>query len=260
MKRRIAKNFLNLSWRLVRPVLVISGCVFCVMMVLAFTSAPFRIWYSMGMQKAGIHRPPDLIVVMGGSGMPGESGLLRCWYAAGAAGRFPGANVIVALPGDVNDTLSSVNQMKKELELRGIAGHRVYLEGSGTNTREQALNIVNQITDYELRITNDKRIRHSSIVNRKSSILIVTSPEHLLRAVLTFRKAGFISVDGLPAFEQAIESDIRFDAAKLGGRMYIPDIGTNITLRYQFWTQMNYELLVLREWTALAYYKLKGWI
>ena len=38
------------------------------------------------------------------------------------------------------------------------------------------------------------------------------------------------------------------------------DIGNNITLRYQFWTQLHYEELLLREVFALAYYKLKGWI
>ena len=84
--------------------------------------------------------------------------------------------------------------------------------------------------------------------------------EHLYRAVLTFKKAGFLKVDGVPAFEQAIESDISFNARKLGGRKFIPDVGNNITLRYQFWTQMNYELLILREWAALGYYKLKGWV
>ena len=67
-------------------------------------------------------------------------------------------------------------------------------------------------------------------------------------------------MDGLPAFEHAIESDITFDARKLGGRRFIPDIGNFISLRYQFWTQMNYELLIIREYVALGYYKLKGWI
>ena len=69
-----------------------------------------------------------------------------------------------------------------------------------------------------------------------------------------------MKVDGLPAFEQAIAADITFNARKLGGRIFIPDLGNSIMLRYQFWTQLQYEILILREYTALAYYKLSGWI
>lgn len=188
--------------------------------------------------------------------MPGESGLIRCWYAADAANYFKQSRVIIALPGDTDDSLSSVNEMKKELILRGISSERILIEDSGTNTRAQALNIFNGIS-------GSQPGRNPQSVKRNpefESLLIVTSPEHLNRAVLTFRKAGFLKVDGLPAFENAIESDITFDARKLGGRKIIPDIGRNITLRYQFWTQLRYEELIFRELFALGYYKLKGWI
>jgi hypothetical protein len=100
----------------------------------------------------------------------------------------------------------------------------------------------------------------SSIQNSVPSILIVTSPEHLYRAVLSFRKAGFKKVDGLPAFENTIESDLSFDDSSLGGKKWIPGIGKNLTVRYEFWRQMRYEELILREWMAILYYKLNGWI
>jgi len=223
--------------------LVAFGSIAAVLVILAFTPAPFWTWYGMSMKNAGVNRPPDYIVLLGGGGMPSESGLIRTWYAAQTGNYFSRARIIIALPGDRNDSLSSVNLMKKELILRGIGRERIFLEDSGTNTRAQAVNIFN-----------------SSLVTCHSSILIVTSPGHLYRAVLSFKKAGFIKVDGLPAFEQTIESDITYNAYKLGGRKFIPDVGSNIILRYQFWTQMNYELLILREWTALGYYKLMGWI
>jgi uncharacterized SAM-binding protein YcdF (DUF218 family) len=100
----------------------------------------------------------------------------------------------------------------------------------------------------------------SSIQHPAPSILIITSPEHLYRAVLTFRKAGFLLVDGAPAFETAIESELSFDDRLLGGKRWLPPIGKNITARYQFWTQLHYEQLVIREWLAIIYYKLNGWI
>jgi uncharacterized SAM-binding protein YcdF (DUF218 family) len=243
MKNHKALQLMKTLWRFLKGILVAFGSLAAVLVILAFTPAPFWTWYRMSMKNAGVNRPPDYLVLLGGGGMPSESGLIRTWYAAKTGNYFNRARIIVALPGDRNDSLSSVNLMKKELNLRGISRERIFLEDSGTNTRAQAVNIFN-----------------SSRVTRHSSILIVTSPVHLYRAVLSFKKAGFIKVDGLPAFEQTIESDITFNAYKLGGRKFIPDVGSNITLRYQFWTQMNYELLILREWAALGYYKLMGWI
>ncbi|MCX6245960.1 MAG: YdcF family protein [Bacteroidetes bacterium] len=242
--------------RILKYTFVSLGCLFIILILLSLTSAPFWTWYNMSTKHAGIHRPPDAIILLGGGGMPSESGLIRCWYAAKAANHFTRAKVIIALPGDIKDSLSSINGMKKELILRGIAGDRILLEDSGTNTRAQAINVKKLIADFY----STTHSHTSSIQHPASSILIVTSPEHLYRAVLTFKKAGFRRVDGLPAFESAIESDITFNDRMLGGRRWMPPIGKNITIRYQFWTQLHYEQLVIREWLAVVYYKLKGWI
>jgi uncharacterized SAM-binding protein YcdF (DUF218 family) len=243
--------------------MICLGGIFTVFVILAFTSAPFWLWYNLSVSKAGVNRPPEYIVVLGGGGMPSESGLMRCWYAARTAKYFSRAKVIIALPGNSKDSLSSINGMKKELVIRGVAPERIFLEDSGTNTRSEALNIINLISNIEQRISNNKNILNSTFYILHStfkSLLIVTSPEHLRRAVLAFRKAGFIKVDGIPAFEEAIESDLTFMGRRLGGRKWVPDIGNSITLRYQFWTQLHYEELILREVFAMGYYKLKGWI
>ena len=235
--------------RILKYILFFFGCLFLILFIFCLTSAPFRTWYSLGTKHAGIHRPPELIVVLGGGGMPSESGLMRTWYAARLGNHFFRSKVIIALPGDTVDSLSSVYKMKEELILRGISGKRISFESLGTNTRAQALNIASsRITRYALRVTRD------------ASLLIVTSPEHLYRAVRTFRKAGFLLVDGCPAFETAIESELSFDDRLLGGKRWLPAIGKNITVRYQFWTQLHYEQLVMREWLAIVYYKLNGWI
>jgi uncharacterized SAM-binding protein YcdF (DUF218 family) len=252
VKKNGKYNFLR---RITIVTLSISGTIFFFLLILAFTSAPFWIWYNQSISKAGIHRPPEYIVILGGGGMPSETGLMRTWYGAKAANYFTHSKVIIALPGDSKDSLSSLRLMKNELILRGVNEERILLEDSGANTRAQAVNIFQEITDYELRITNKL-----SIVNCQLSILIVTSPEHLTRSVLTFKKAGFLKVDGVPAFETTIESDITFNDRMLGGRQWIPGIGGNLTLRYQFWTQLRYEELMIREYLAMFYYKLKGWI
>lgn len=194
--------------------------------------------------------------------MPSGSALMRTWYTAKAASRFSHSKIIIALPGDTTDSLSSVNLMKDELILRGIKPSRIMLEPYGTNTRSQAMNIFKRISNADQRTPKDE-LHKSKIVDRYSifkSVLIISAPEHIYRAVLTFNKAGFIKVDGLPAFENSIESDITYNDRLLGGRKWIPDLGKNITLRYRFWSQLGYEQLVMREYAAILYYKIKGWI
>jgi uncharacterized SAM-binding protein YcdF (DUF218 family) len=227
--------------RIIKYVLISFGCLFLISLILCFTSLPFWTWYDLSTKKAGIHRPPECIIVLGGGGMPSETGLMRSWYAALLANHFQRAKVIIALPGNARDSLSSVYLMQKELIHRGISLDRIIMEDSGTNTRSQALMI-------------------RKIIPSHHAIAIVTSPEHLYRAVMTFQKAGFSRVDGLPAFDNTIESDITFADSQLGGRKWLPDMGKNITVRYQFWSQLRYEELILREFFAIAYYWAKGWL
>ena len=256
--------------RILKYSLITFGCICFVSIILCFTSAPFWSYYCLATKNAGIHRPPDYIIVLGGGGMPSESALMRNWYATNVANRFSRSKIIIALPGDTTDRLSSVNLMKDELILHGIARSRIILEPLGTNTRSQAINILKIISN------NDQRMLKSEVHNSKivdpclsgrqeysifTSLIIVSSPEHINRAVLTFKKIGFVKVDGLPAFENAIESDLTYNDLTLGGRRWmIPGIGGNIVFRYQFWTQLHYEELIIREMFATAYYKLKGWI
>lgn len=249
--------------RILKYILFSFGCLFLILFICCLTSAPFWTWYNLSTKHAGINRYPKVIIVLGGGGMPSESGLMRTWYAARIGNHFPRSKIIIALPGDTADSLSSVYQMKEELILRGISGNRISFEALGTNTRAQALNIKKLFTIYDLRFKNSPTPFSPSPKGEGvggRGILIITSPEHLYRAVRAFRKAGFLLVDGAPAFEIAIESELSFNDSLLGGKRWLPHIGKNITARYQFWTQLHYEQLILREWIAIVYYKLNGWI
>lgn len=174
--------------------------------------------------------------------MPSESNLIRSWYVEKSASAFPSAQVIIAMPGDIKDSTGTPLKVKKELVIRGINETRIIFEPEGTNTRAQALNC-------------------RGMVNMKTPILLVTSPEHMRRAVLCFQKAGFGKVNALPAFENAIEASLYFDDDSLGGNSILaPDVGNSIQIRYQFWNHLKYEILIFREMTALAYYRLRGWV
>ena len=214
-----------------------------VMIVLAFTSAPFWAFYRLGIKDVDEIKRPDAIILLSGGGMPSGDGLFRVYMAGEAAKKHPGARLILSIPGDTSDPGSSIILSAKELIKHGVEKERLNYEMNGTNTRSQALGCLEKFPGL-----------------RNKNVILVTSPVHMRRAVLTFEKAGFSNVGGYPAFERVIESNLYFEDENLGGRENIPDVGHNINLRYRFWSYLQLEIKVLREYFALAYYKLKGWI
>jgi len=224
--------------------LVSSGCIFIVSCILAFTTLPFQAYHNLGTSNSIITKPPSTIIMLGGAGIPSGDGLIRSFYTAKLSTANPEALVVVAMPGDTSDSLSAPRRVASELQIRGVNRNSVTYENTGHNTREQAMKLAAGKTKAQL----------------DQPLTLVTSPEHMKRAVLTFRKSGFTSVSGLPTFEYSLEADLTFHDSDLKGNSMAPPIGKNLQFRYQFWNHMKYEIMVLREYFALAYYKLRGWI
>lgn len=229
--------------KIFKRLLLILGIVFFVMVLLSFTSLPFWADYYLGVSSSPLKEDPHIIVVLGGSGMPSPNGLIRTYYGAEAAMKYTEAKIIIALPGDTLDPKSSVRLMAKEMMIRGVDSSRIIYENEGTNTRWEAMNV-------------KKRFFPQS----SPSILLVTSPEHMFRSVKTFQKVGFGSVGGLASFGMANEVDLDFIAEELGGYRSMPDVGNQLSLRYKIWTRMHLQISVIREYFAIAYYWLMGWI
>lgn len=228
--------------RLLRNILLVIGIFFSTCLILAITEQPFWAYHWLGTSKSELSWKPETIILLGGGGMPSQSNLMRSWYAEKAVKAFPEAKVIIAMPGEVSDSLSTPQLMKRELILRGVDPTKISFESEATNTRSQALNCK----------------RH---VKMQTAILLVTSPEHMRRTVLCFKKAGFEKVNALPAFENAAEADFSFKDDELGGnKKMLPDVGQNTNIRYRLWNHLKYEILIAREMMALIYYKLRGWI
>jgi uncharacterized SAM-binding protein YcdF (DUF218 family) len=234
----------NRILRFTKLLLIISGSIFLLLCLLAFTKVPFWAYYNLATGNSKIIKPPVTIVLLSGSGIPSEGGLLRPFYTARLAKATPLANIVISMPGDLTDSMGSPLLTSKELLLRGIEKERIGFESFGRNTREQAQKLSAGKTPTQLMLP----------------ITLVTSPEHMKRAILAFRKCGFTTVSGLPTFENSLETDLTFKDSDLKGNKYIPAIGNNMQLRYQFWTQLKLEVLVIREYFGLAYYKLRGWI
>lgn len=228
----------NIMIKLFRAILWTFGIISFIMLMLSFTDVPYHAYYNLGNGFLVEKDEPNLIVIMGGSGMPSPDGLIRTYYAARAAKEYESATILIAFPQNDRGSTLQLDLMAAELTSKGIDSARIIYEPSGFNTRSQALNAVNMYAD--------------SI--EKIKVLIVTSPEHVFRSVKCFEKAGFDEVYGLPAIEQPGDEDSLHD--KKGRKRMTPDLN----MRYNMWSYLNYELLVLREYVAIAYYKLRGWI
>ncbi|PIF06419.1 MAG: hypothetical protein CSA36_01660 [Draconibacterium sp.] len=240
MKKRKFKNIVFL--RILRKFFVLLGIFFTVCVILALTEQPFWGYYWLGTSKSELTETPRTIILLGGSGMPSQSNLMRCWYTEKAGKAFPEAAILIAIPGDISDSTGTPTKINRELIKRGLIDRSFIFEREATNTRSQAINCKKQLSPGE-------------------PILLVTSPEHMRRAVLCFQKVGFQKVNALPAFENALEADLSFDDDQLGGnKRLVPDVGKSINIRYQLWNHLKYEIVIAREMAALAYYKFRGWI
>jgi uncharacterized SAM-binding protein YcdF (DUF218 family) len=199
-------------------------------------------YYYLGVSVNKLENNPDYIVLLGGGGFPSESNLIRCYKTVELAKEYSSAVVIIALPGNISDTTSAIYLLRKELENQGILSERIICETKGTNTRMQAIEI------------------NKLVSNDSANILLVSSPEHMFRASRTFIKAGMVNTGAKPAFEKAIEASLLFDSDSLGGNKMFPDIGNNLSIRYQFWNHFKYQIIVFREYMAIMYYYFKNWI
>ncbi len=177
--------------------------------------------------------------MLGGSGMPSESNLIRLYYLQNLAIKFPQSKIIITHPHDTSVVMEMVDFINK----MGVDENRISIMLKGTNTREQASELI------------------AAFPNLKSSkIVIVTSPENMYRSILTFKKLNFGEVGGEPAYENAMYVDLSYDRKKLGEKYYVPDVSENMSLRYDFWNYLKLEVTVLREFAAILFYKLNGWI
>jgi len=216
--------------------LMFLGLVFGTMLSLAFTDIPFYAYADFGTVESNYSESPEVIILLGGEGMPSADGLMRCYTATEKALYYPKTKIIIALPENKlsDEPLLASELMANELTIRGIEKSRISFETQGTNTHEQA-ELIFKKTESAARL------------------LIITSPEHMTRAAACFIEEGFKSVGCSPTFEHDLSAESLLEK---NGESYTP----SLALRYNIWSYLQYEIRVGREYVALAYYKLRGWI
>lgn len=204
--------------------------------ILSFTSLPYWAYYGLAATDDQLEVTPSTIVIMGGDGMPSPSGLMRLYNGIEKAVEHPNSKIIIALPYNEYDSTFQLSLMAYELVQKGIDTNRIVFAPKGFNTRSQALEI-------------------KELADTSAPMLIVSSPEHMYRSIHSFRKVGFQIVGGSPSFENpSDEEKLKDETDKDETKV------RNLALRYNMWSYMQYEIIVMREYTAIAYYWVKGWI
>ena len=223
---------------------VIRGAALCFLLQLAFgvfgPPAALVSW----LRCDGVDRveEPEWIVILGGSGLPSTSTLLRTYYGAQCALAHPRARCVVALPAHGEPGESAVGRMRDELILRGVDRRRIVMETEGRNTHEQAVNVA----------------RLLGPAGRRRRVILVSSPYHLRRAWLCFRHEGFEQLGVLPAHSTGSEAAYRRAAEAWSG---MPGMrGFAARMRYGFWSNLIAEVWIMRECLGLGVYKLSGWL
>lgn len=185
---------------------------------------------------------PEWIIILGGSGIPSDTSLMRTYFGAHCALAHSSARCIVALPSNRSTPGSSTERMRNELVIRGVPARNIELEERGMNTHEQAANIA--------RIVGPK--------GRRNPIVLVTSPYHMRRAYLCFKEAGFEQIGVLPAHSVSSERDFEKAVEAWSGFGSFRSFAGHF--RYGFWINLSAEIWIARELVGLATYKLRGWI
>ena len=234
-------NFALMIKKVLNRFFVVLGVIFILFLILAITPAPFYMHYNLGIDPNKDHDTtqmfePQHVIMMGGAGMPSASNIMRLYYTSGVA-KFYDCPVTIVHP---YDSLCHA-KMDEFIENQGVTSVITH-DTIGTNTRSQVLGLAEN---------------HPELLTTK--IMVITSPEHLRRTVKCFNKAGFQDVRGIAAYEGTVDFNLSLENQTLKGKESIPNVEST-KLRYTFWNYLKLEIDTFREYFALFYYKIKGWI
>ena len=221
----------------IKAIIFTLGGLFLLMLVLAFTSVPFWAHYRLGQTPNGEIQltHPQYVVMFGGAGMPSEDNLMRLYHTAALARHFE-VPVVLVHP---KDPICQA-EMTRLLHQGGIDSILYMTEG--TNTRSQAVELMENYPELV-----------------QNQCIVVTSPEHVRRTVKCLNKVGFQNIIGKAAYPATVDFDLSLKKQKLGGNEAIPSV-ESVKMRYTFFNYLKLEITCIREYFALAYYRIKGWI
>lgn len=181
-------------------------------------------------------RPADAIIVLGGgaSAYRAEAGRLDVLSQASALRALEGARLYELLGPEwviVSGGLGRDPEIPESEPLRealidlGVPPDRILMESVSSDTHEQAVHLATIVGERGL-----------------GDLVLVTSPSHMRRALLSFEEAGLTAVPSPAAAES-------MDPSRPGLPFWLPSI-----------EGLSDSLTASREYLALAYYWVRGWI
>ena len=203
---------------------------------------------------------PGAVVLFSGSGIPGESALIRTWVAADVARRFPEATVLLAVPSG-GEPSPAVAAYIRELGVRGVDPLRIRLLGAGSDTYGQAAEVAGWC----------------EALDPTAPLAVVTSPEHMFRAVACLRRHGLANpVWAVPTFSKSLDDPhpapavAVLDAATLEMAEKAPAAGAATegdatpmvrnSVADRVRSNLRASALVLDEALSIAAYRARGWL
>ncbi len=94
-----------------------SGGLFIAICLFAFTTGPFYLYHYLGTSNSGFQFRPDAIIQLGGTPLPSETALIRCYYVRNIAQHFPRTTLYVAQLSEKNEKHKQTSAWKMSREI-----------------------------------------------------------------------------------------------------------------------------------------------
>lgn len=212
-------------YRTIRALFAVLGLVFTGAVAAAAMGVPLDAerWLA---SAAEYSSQTDYILLLPCGGIPSSCMLARTYRAAEEHKKNPGSRIIISHKVEGQIETSTTGQIRDELVFRGVPADAILFETRARSTAEHA-----------------KFIKEAKLGDmEKDRYLIVTSPTHIRRSVMSFRAAGFRHIYAAPAFDVYGSEDL----------------GAGLFIRYSLWGSLNLEIEVIRELIAIGWYKVTG--
>ena len=227
--------------------LILTGIIFNIYFI--WMVAEWPIYFDRWLIQAEKPEPADYIICLtaglGSSNLPTEDGWRRVYTAVQLY--LDGYAPLILFTGGGAEKVSEAEIYSEVAQWFGCPEEAILYEVGANSTAEHPRRILNL---------------SSLKIDRKTPLLIVTSPLHSKRTALSFRRQGFSSFRVITQYRAQKISDpvkvrelrqSRFAEFKPSGKVY-----DDVFMRLRF--RSEYLFMALREVFALIVYKIRGWI
>src|SRR5690606_12979609 len=82
-----------------------------IFVILAFTDVPYNAYHSLSLKNQQLATKADVIILMGGDGMPSPNSLMRVYFTSKVAKENESAKIVIAMPLNEEDSTYQLDLM-----------------------------------------------------------------------------------------------------------------------------------------------------